>query len=580
LASSRSYGALAAQGPPLPPPTERRGLDESVARLHGAAHTFAKLRLDERIRLARAMRAGYAETASRSVELSCLAKRIVPGTPLEGEEWLLGPWPVLRHLRLLIQTVSAFGGRRQPPLGRVGNTVDGRLSVEAFPGSVLDALVLAGTRAEIHMRAAVEESEMRATRARFYKESPGTGGVVLILGGGSTAAIPCHDLLTKLFNEGKVCLLKMHPVNAYLGPLLEHAFAPAIEQDFLRIVYGGDDEGTYLARHPGVDEIHLTGSAATHAALHWGGNPQEPRRRAGDAPVPGKPITAQLGNVSPVLIVPGPYLDRQLAAHAEWLAGAMVQNAACNRTTPRLIVTPQGWPQRGAFLRHLEDALGRAPLRVAFYPGALERWERLTETHPDGRCVGNPHSGTLPWTLIAGVDPADRREPLFSTEAFCPIVAETSVGSPDPLEYLHHAVGFVNERVWGTLSASLIVHPRTLADHELGAAVERAVAQLRYGAVGINTWPELLSALVAPPWGAHPSSSAGDVQSGRGWIHNTAMLEDVEKTVLRRSLPFRSRPHYAPGHRSAHLLGRRLAKMERGAGWASLPGVLRAALRA
>jgi acyl-CoA reductase-like NAD-dependent aldehyde dehydrogenase len=562
-----------------PAPTERRGLDESVERLHEAAHPFAVLALGDRLRLARAMRAGYARTALRSVELSCLAKQIVPGTPLEGEEWLLGPWPVLRHLRLLVEAMSAFGEHREPPLGQVGRTVDDRLSIEAFPGRLLDSLLLAGTRAEIHMRAAVGESEMRATRARFYKE-PGPGGVVLILAGGNAAAIPCHDLLTKLFNEGKVCLLKMHPVNAYLGPLLQQAFAPAVERDFLRIVYGDDDVGTYLALHPGVDEIHLTGSAATHDALLGAGDQRVRARRAGDPPVLGKPITSQLGNVSPVLIVPGPYLDRHIAAHAEWLAGAMVQNAACNRTTPRLIVTPLGWPQRDAFLRHLEDALERAPLRTAFYPGAVERWERLTENHPDGRCVGNPIAGTLPWTLIPGLDPADRREPLYSIDAFCPIVAETSVGSPDPLEYLHHAVGFVNERVWGTLSASIIVHPRTLADRELGPAVERAIAQLRYGAVGINTWPALLSALVAPPWGAHPSSSAGDIQSGRGWIHNTAMLEDIEKTVLRRTGTFHARPHYAPGHRSAHRLGRRLAAVERGAGWAGLPGVLRATLRA
>src|SRR5439155_2670236 len=113
------------------------------------------------------------------------------------------------------------------------------------------------------------------------------------------AAIPCHDVLTKLFNEGKVCLLKMHPVNAYLGPLLQQAFAPAVERDFLRIVYGGDDAGTYLARHPGVDEIHLTGSAATHDALLGSGDQRMRARRAGD-PVPGKPITSQPGHVSPV----------------------------------------------------------------------------------------------------------------------------------------------------------------------------------------------------------------------------------------------------------------------------------------
>ena len=68
--------------------------------------------------------------------------------------------------------------------------------------------------------------------------------------------IPCMDVLTKMFNEGMVCLLKMHPLNSYLGPLYESAFAPAIERNFLRIVYGGSEAGRYLCRHPGIGEIH------------------------------------------------------------------------------------------------------------------------------------------------------------------------------------------------------------------------------------------------------------------------------------------------------------------------------------
>ena len=48
--------------------------------------------------------------------------------------------------------------------------------------------------------------------------------------------------MTKLFNQGKVCVLKMNPVNAYLGPILEEAFAEAIARGFLAIVYGGAEE--------------------------------------------------------------------------------------------------------------------------------------------------------------------------------------------------------------------------------------------------------------------------------------------------------------------------------------------------
>jgi hypothetical protein len=85
------------------------------------------------------MRAGYARTVPRSVESSCLSKRIVPGTVQEAEEWSLGPWPVMRQFRLLIETLSALRRRRAPPLGELGRTIDGRLSAEIFPGSVLDA---------------------------------------------------------------------------------------------------------------------------------------------------------------------------------------------------------------------------------------------------------------------------------------------------------------------------------------------------------------------------------------------------------------------------------------------------------
>lgn len=556
-------------------------MDECVDRLRAGAGRFARLPLDDRIRLARAMRAGYARIAGRAVDASCRAKRIGIGTPMEGEEWSLGPWPVLRQLRLIIEALTLLRRRREAPIGEAGRTIDGRLSLEIFPGSPLDSVLLAGLRAEVHVRAGISEREVRSSSARFYRQSSPAGQVDLILGGGTVAAIPCQDVLTKMFNEGAVCLLKLHPLNAYLGPWLEEAFADAIARDFLRIVYGGAEEGGYLAEHPGIDNIHLTGSAATHERLLWGRDAGPRPEYSGHLhPYLSKQITAGLGNVSPVLIVPGPYLDRQLAFQAEAVAGAFAHNAAYSCCTPRLLVSPRGWAQRGTFLRYLEAALSRVPRRFAFYPGATERWEELIRDRPNVRVSGPPTAGVLPWTLVPGLDPSDRRDPLFATESFCPILGETEVGSTDPLEYLQQAVGFVNERVWGNLSAAMIVHPKILGDRHLGPAVERAITQLRYGTVGVNTWPGLGFSLGVVPWGAHPSSSLRDIQSGRGWVHNTAMLEEVEKTVLRHPITTQLKPGYTAAHRTAHLLFRRLAAVERGQGWTGLPGVLDAARRA
>ncbi|MEP6688628.1 MAG: aldehyde dehydrogenase family protein [Gemmatimonadales bacterium] len=575
-----SSGPAAAQAPPVPAPTPRGGLDESVERLHGAASAFAALPIDQRLQLLRAMRAGYARTAPRLVEISCLAKRIVPGTVLEGEEWSLGPWPVLRQFRLLIEALSAIQQRGRPPFLELGRTVDGRLSAEVFPGSILDALLIPSTRAEVHIRAGIGERELLSSQARFYKQSATPGRVVLVLGPGNSAGVPVQIVLTRMFNEGKVCLLKLHPLNGYLLPLLVEAFAEAIAANYLQIVNGGPAEGAYLSQHPGIDEIHLSGSPETHETMLWGSaQTGATDRKRQHHPLHSKPVTSVLGGVSPVLVVPGPYLDRQLAFQAEALAGALVHNAAANCHTPRLLVTPKGWPQRDTFLRHLLRALAAAPLRLAYYPGTAERWERVTKGRPELLRIGAAVGGMLPWTLVPGLDPSDRREPLFTGESFCPVLGEVELASNEPIEFLQQAVGFVNERVWGSLAAMLIVHPRTEADPQLYAAVARAISQLRYGAVGVNVWPAQLSAIGSAPWGGHPSSVGSDVQSGRGWVHNTAMLEEVEKSVIRQPVTVKLKPAYAPGHRSAHSLLRRLTAVERGAGWSGLPGILDAALR-
>jgi aldehyde dehydrogenase (NAD(P)+) len=63
------------------------------------------------------------------------------------------------------------------------------------------------------------------------------GKLVFVLGAGNIAAIPPMDVLTKMFNEGKVCILKMNPVDAYLGSFIEEAFKEAIDKNYLAVVY-------------------------------------------------------------------------------------------------------------------------------------------------------------------------------------------------------------------------------------------------------------------------------------------------------------------------------------------------------
>ena len=494
-------------------------LDEAVARVREGADRLVRLPLDDRVALARAMQAGYLAVARESVEAACAAKGIALGTPLEGEEWSTGPWMVVRQLRLIQQSLLGLKHAGNTPVGERGRAADGRLTVQVFPAGAIDGTLFKGVRVDVHLQAGMSDQDLDASRARFYKGRTHGGRVVLVLGAGNLNAIPSMDLITKLFNEGKACVLKLNPVNAYVGPYLERAYADAVRGGYLSIVYGGAEEGAYLAGHAGVDEIHLTGSDRTYDQLMWGapGREREARKREG-RPLTSKPITAELGGVAPVLVVPGPYSDKELAYQAEDVASGLTYNASFDCNANRVVVVPLGWSRREQFLGLLRAALERAADRLAYYPGARERLERFGGGR--GSRIGGKAGGSLPWTLVQ-LDAGAAAEPLFREEAFAPVIAETAVGSADPAEFLDAAVCFANESLWGTLAAGLVVHPRTMKDSATAAAVERAIAALRYGTVTVNAWSGLSFGLATPPWGAHPSSTPADIQSGTGWVHNT-----------------------------------------------------------
>ena len=281
----------------------------------------------------------------------------------------------------------------------------------------------------------------------------------------------------------------MNPVNAYLGPFLEAAFAEPIRRGFVAVVYGGPEEGAYLAQHPGIDEIHLTGSDRTYDQIVWGPpGPERDARKARNEPVIGKPVTAELGNVSPVLVVPGPYSDRELAFQAESIAGAVAMNASFLCNSPKMLITPKGWSGRAACWRR---SSAPSPWRRCAGPTIRAR-RSGGGTSPAGapqkRTIGAAGPGQLPWTIVPGLDATDSRERAFSTEPFCSILSETEVGSDDPVEFLERAVDFANNRLWGTLSADLVIHPKAMKDPRIAEAAERAIARLRYGAVGVNSW--------------------------------------------------------------------------------------------
>jgi acyl-CoA reductase-like NAD-dependent aldehyde dehydrogenase len=555
-------------------------LDQEIDRVHQAAGTFAKLSLDERIALVSTMQRGYLRVSGRSVIVACKAKGIIPNTPREGEEWATGPTSVVRHLRLIREQLISLRKYGNTAIGMVKKRGNGSLSVRVFPTSALDALLLRNVTVDVHMQSHVTVDGLAQSRAAFYKKPDHDGRTVLVLGAGNFASIPVMDVLNKMFNEGKVCVLKMNPVNAYLGPFIEDAFREPIDRGFLAVVYGGIPEGDYLVRHPLIDEIHITGSDWTYEEIVWGpAGPEREKRISEHTPFMNKPVSAELGNVSPIIIAPGPHTSKELAYMAEDIAGYFTMNSSFICCAAKILVLPKGWPKRDEFLSALCGILRKIAPRKAYYPGAADRFAAFINGRGSVTRIGNAGDGTLPWALVTGLDANNAAEPLFTTESFCPILGETTVGSTDPVEFLDKAVDFANNRLWGTLTATLVVHPETMKDQNCSIAVERSIDQLKYGTVCVNAFPGMSFAFASPPWGAYPGSTPSDIQSGQGWVNNTAMLEGIEKVVAR--FPFMSfpKPVYFPSHKTAHTLMRRMTAFEENGSWLKVPGVITAALR-
>ena len=277
----------------------------------GAA-AWARAPIRERIALARSMLLGMERNARGMARAACAAKRYPVRLARRGRRVARGVYVATRILRQLAESLSQISRRGTTPIGRLGETVDGRVTARGLPDDARWTPRCSSARTgEVHFLEGFGAREVEEQRARFYKAPDHAGRVCLVLGAGNFNAIPPADVAAKLFNEGKACILKMNPVNAYLGPFLEDAFADAIARGALAIVYGGAEVGAYLARHPGVDELHITGSGATHDAIVWGPpGPERAARIARNEPLLAKEITSELGDVSPVLVVPGPWDDR------------------------------------------------------------------------------------------------------------------------------------------------------------------------------------------------------------------------------------------------------------------------------
>lgn len=547
---------------PGPGATPTAELDEAVSEVRASAGWWVGAAPGERIRLLDEVLRATLAVAERWTRLASVHEGLDPAGPDSAEEAIVGPYIFVRGARLLrdaLRDIERHGRPRIP--GGVRRLPGGRVAARVMPAGPLDAMTYLGTTADVWMAPDVTPETLPDTMAVAYGAPP-PPRVCLVLGAGNASSIGPLDVLHKLFTELQVVVLKMHPVMAHLGPVQETALAPLVRAGLLRIVYGDAAEGRHLVHHPLVDTLHVTGSDRTYESIVFGTGAQGEQRRRRDAPILDKPFTAELGNLTPIIVVPGRWSASDLDYHADNIATMLVNNAGFNCTTSRVIVTARDWPQRAALMDRLRMRLAARPPRLAYYPGAAERHAAFRAHYPGAELFGRAGDGALPWMLIPDLSPAAAGDPAYRFEAFCPVTAETAIDADDAAAFLDRATAFANERLWGTLNATLIIDPRTERDPLVRPALERAVAGLRYGTVSLNHWSAVGFGLGVTPWGAHPGHTRADIGSGVGFVHNPLMFDRAEKSVVRSWFRAFAKPIWFAGHRSAHRVVPRLVRHE------------------
>ena len=504
--------------------------------------------------LARETALAVAAAAGRWVEAALAVKGSPAGTAAVAEETATGPAVTLR---LLLCTARCLGEIARAGLPRPARPprilhAAGGAGPESFVGVELlpeprlfDGIVFRGHAATVRcVNPGGVEAFLRSWREEV-RERPRRGGVAVVLGAGNVTGLAAADAICQIFEHGRAVLLKLHPLHAALEPVLRDAVAPLVAADLLAIVCGDAAVAREAVAMPQVTHVHLTGGRAAFDALVWGGSGPRP---ADATAALAKPVTCELGNVTPWIVVPGRYTAAQLRYQADLVAASIANNTSFNCIATKCVVTARSWEQREEFLAAVGRRLEALAPRPAWYPGSAAAWESVTGRPP-------PADGSLPWTFRTGIDPG--REPRWlEREWFVPVAVEVPLEA-DSLDAFCGRAAALTRSLPGNLAAS-VTAPAGLAGHD-EQRVTALVEHLEYGVVARDTWSALAYSLASVPWGGFPGGTLVDPGSGIGRVHDPFFLPLVHNTLVRAPLASWPAPAWVPWHPRGDRLARGLA---------------------
>ena len=459
---------------------------------------------------------------------ACNVSRRYNGVPhMESTGFLFGPTITAVHLQQLVRTYEALAKTGKPPVLQARRKVGTQEVVGVYPLCFGDKLL--GIQSELWL-----EPGKPATQGACRKRT----GVCAILSPGNYEA-PL-DVLHKMFVESKVAVYARHANLSGSNTYIEKVFARLVEDGFLSIVDPGIPYAAALVQQEKVDEVLMTGGCATFDKIVWG---SEEAKAAGNRRVT-KPVEAELGAVSPFIVVPSDsWTEKELLHWATALASWKLANSSSVCASPQLLIVSAQWKHRARFMELLVEQFEKSSNIPVFYPGTHDRVNAAAEAYGEGKpgsvyqvksFAGSPDNIIKP-IIVQGLTEADIGTHSCKTEAFAPVLAELAVEAADEEAFLAKVREIVNsERVFGSLSCSVVVHPDSAK--KLGApALDEWLAGMEWGTAAVNHWGGMGPLIGTGLWGAFPKHSVSDIQSGLGIINNYLMVDHAQKQVCQSS---------------------------------------------
>ena len=439
-------------------------------------------------------------------------------TPAEGEEWLGGPFASVLATQYYIKSLTNDDDLSEKRFNNKEN------SYKVFPNNIIERLTFPFIDAKVYFNKSMSFDDINIYRG-FSKRYHIDPSITLVLGAGNFSSIPYLDVLYHLITRKSVILLKLNPVNEYLKPVFEKVFQNFIERGYIIVTTGNIDESRYMATHPGINHIHLTGSDKTYEDIVYGRELTLKEKKTKTlSKLNNKPITSELGNVTPIIIHPGKWSTSDIKYQARKIVTAKLNNNGFNCIAAQVVVLPDGWGQTDTLIKFVKHYMNKAKDRKAYYPESIERLEKLEKDKGYERvnalsCV-TPHLTRE----IKSYSKYEIDEVWSSTIYFKKIEYSTNE------EFANKAIDYCNDELWGNLGVSVIIkdHERKFNNHITNLYIDK----LNYGTVAINEWAAIGYIIPQLPWGGFPGNKDNDVQSGQSVVHNSMLFESPLKGVV------------------------------------------------